>query len=230
MEKRIKVCAFSDIHGRLDFEIEPVDIVLICGDIVPLYYQNSNKVSKDWLIEEFIPWCNSLPCEHVFLIAGNHDWLFQNKPDDVNGLFESEEKITYLNCDFAEYNGITIYGTPLCHVFGNWAFMIPDDDQRKIYDDVVSTGRKIDILMSHDAPYGVSDVLMQKDCPWATGDHIGNKPLAGFIEKTQPKIVVKGHLHSTNREPEYLNESKVLSVSLLDEDYRMVYNPQYFTI
>jgi Icc-related predicted phosphoesterase len=108
--------------------------------------------------------------------------------------------------------------------------MIPDDGQDKIYDDVVSTGRKIDILMSHDAPYGVSDVVMQKDCPWATGEHIGNKPLAGFIEKTQPKIVVKGHLHSTNREPEYLNESKVLSVSLLDENYRMVYEPQYFEI
>jgi Icc-related predicted phosphoesterase len=108
--------------------------------------------------------------------------------------------------------------------------MIPDDDQDKIYDEEVKTGKKIDILMSHDAPYGVSDVLLQKDCPWATGEHIGNKPLARFIERTQPRIVVKGHLHSTNREVEYLGDSKVFSVSLLDENYRMVYNPQYFEI
>ena len=230
MDRKIKVCAFSDMHGRMDFKIEPVDIVLICGDIVPLYYQRSDSLSCQWLEEEFIPWCKELPCEHVFLIAGNHDWLFQNKPEEIGKIFDKEDKVTYLNCEFAEYEGVTIYGTPLCHIFYNWAFMIPDEDQDGIYDNVVNTGRKIDILMSHDAPYGVSDVLMQKDCPLATGEHIGNKPLARFIERTQPKVVVKGHLHSTNREPEYLKESKVLSVSLLDDNYRMVYNPQYFTI
>jgi Icc-related predicted phosphoesterase len=108
--------------------------------------------------------------------------------------------------------------------------MIPDDDQDKIYDEEVKTGKKIDILMSHDAPYGVSDVLLQKDCPWATGEHIGNKPLARFIEQVVPKINLHGHLHSTNHEKEMYGDTEVYNVSLLDENYRMVYNPQYFEI
>ena len=108
--------------------------------------------------------------------------------------------------------------------------MIPDDDQRRIYEEDASSGKEIDILLSHDAPYGVSDVLLQKNCPWANGEHIGNKPLARFIERAQPRIVVKGHLHSTNREVEYLGDSKVFSVSLLDENYRMVYEPTYIEI
>lgn len=230
MKRKIKVCAFSDMHGNLDFEIKPVDIVLIAGDVVPLYIQHSNEDSITWLIEVFIPWCTKLPCEHVFLIAGNHDRIFERKPSLIKELFDKEEKITYLNCEFAEYNGITIYGTPLCHIFGNWAFMIPDEEQDEIYNKVINGGKKIDILLSHDAPYGVSDVLLQKDCPWATGEHIGNKPLARFIERAQPRIVTKGHLHSTNRKVEYLGDSKVFSVSLLDENYRMVYKPHYFTI
>jgi len=230
MEKKTKICAFSDMHGKLDFEIEPVDIVLICGDIIPLTYQRNNNLSKLWLEEDFIPWCNDLPCERVFLIAGNHDFYLERKPDEVKELFDKEEKITYLNCEFAEHNGLTIYGTPLCHIFYNWAFMIPDEDQDKIYDEEVKTGKKIDILMSHDAPYGVSDVLLQKDCPWATGEHIGNKPLARFIEQVVPKINLHGHLHSTNHEKEMHGDTEVYNVSLLDENYRMVYNPQYFEI
>lgn len=230
MEKKIKICAFSDMHGNLDFEIKPVDVVLIAGDVIPLYIQHSNEDSIMWLIEDFIPWCNKLPCEHVFLVAGNHDFIFERKPNVIKELFDKEDKITYLNCGFAEYKGVTIYGTPLCHIFGGWAFMIPDDDQRRIYEEDASSGKEIDILLSHDAPYGVSDVLLQKNCPWANGEHIGSKPLAEFIEKAKPTICLHGHLHSTNHKKELLGWSRVYNVSLLDENYRMKYKPQYFTI
>jgi Icc-related predicted phosphoesterase len=230
MKRKIKVCAFSDMHGNLDFEIKPVDIVLIAGDVVPLFIQNYSEDSLIWLSDVFIPWCNKLPCKHVFLVAGNHDWVFERKPDEVSELFSSEDKITYLNCEFAEYDGITIYGTPLCHKFYNWAFMIPDEEQDEIYNEVINGGKKIDILMSHDAPYGVSDVLLQKNWPWATGEHIGCKPLAKFIEKTQPMFSVHGHLHSTNHKKEMFGNTKIYNVSLLDENYKMVYKPHYFTL
>ena len=36
----IKVCVISDLHGNLP-ELEPSELILICGDIVPLRFQNS---------------------------------------------------------------------------------------------------------------------------------------------------------------------------------------------
>ena len=37
----MKICAISDLHGFLIDYIEPCELVLICGDIVPLYMQHS---------------------------------------------------------------------------------------------------------------------------------------------------------------------------------------------
>jgi predicted phosphohydrolase len=39
-----------------------------------------------------------------------------------------------------------------------------------------------------------------------------------------------GHLHTSNREEEMFGNTKVYNVSLLDEDYKMVFKPQYFEI
>ena len=68
----MKICAFSDMHGQLDFKIEPCDIVIICGDIIPLRIQSFTGPSEVWLRDVFIPWCTNLPCEKVLFIAGNH--------------------------------------------------------------------------------------------------------------------------------------------------------------
>ena len=88
----------------------------------------------------------------------------------------------------------------------------------------------VDILMTHDAPYGVTDILLQKECRWANGKHIGNKPLAKAIMNKKPKIVLHGHLHSTSREFETLGTSKVTNCSLKDEFYNPIYSPIYFKL
>lgn len=68
----MRICAFSDMHGQLEFKVEPCDIVMICGDILPLKIQNFTDPSEDWLRDVFIPWCTNLPCEKVLFVAGNH--------------------------------------------------------------------------------------------------------------------------------------------------------------
>lgn len=226
----MKICAFSDMHGNLDFKIEPCDIVLIGGDIVPLKIQMSSDKSEEWFITEFIPWCNNLPCEKVVFIAGNHDWWWMRHPDRVRLALQGQDKITYLDCEIFEYQGKVIFGTPLCKPFGRWAFMESYEEQDKRYSRYVDVIGKIDIILSHDAPYGVSDVLLQKDCWWADGGHIGNESLKKLIEKAQPMMNLHGHLHSTNHKKEMLGDTEVYNISLLNEDYDMVYEPQYFEI
>lgn len=67
----ISICAISDLHGYLP-KVEPCDLVLICGDIVPLRIQERTKDSYKWFSTEFKEWAMDLPCDKVIFIAGNH--------------------------------------------------------------------------------------------------------------------------------------------------------------
>lgn len=227
----MKICAFSDMHGQLDFKVEPCDIVLIGGDIVPLEIQSYSTPSEKWFKTVFIPWCNNLPCEKVVFIAGNHDWFLLRHPDRMRLMLkENGDKVVYLDCEIFEYQGKVIFGTPWCKPFGRWAFMESYEEQDARYARYLDIIGNIDIILSHDAPYGISDVLLQKDCHWADGSHIGNKSLRKLVDASNPSLVLHGHLHSTSREAEMLNETKVYSISLLDENYKMVYEPTYINL
>jgi predicted phosphohydrolase len=221
----MKICAFSDMHGQYDFKVEPCDIVLICGDIVPLKIQKYTDDTEVWIKTFFIPWCNNLPCEKVVFIAGNHDFYFERHPDRVKRLLEGQDKIVYLDCESYEYKDKIIYGTPWCKPFYNWAFMEETSKSDERYKDV----QHIDILMSHDASYGVSDVLLQ-NCWWADGTHIGNLALRTLLDRTNPSLYVFGHLHSCQHERRLHNDTSVFCVSLLDENYKMTYEPLYFNL
>lgn len=73
------ISCISDLHGYLPIYpspywegIEECELLLICGDILPLHCQSKAIESRLWLIDEFKPWAASLPVEQVFFIAGNH--------------------------------------------------------------------------------------------------------------------------------------------------------------
>lgn len=216
------ICAISDLHGNLNFNIDKCDLLLICGDIVPLNIQMNHKKSRKWIVNDFDKWCNSQPCDKVLFIAGNHDMCMENHTVFYEKIFSVSNKVTYLYNSEYVYNNIRIYGTPFCKRFGNWAFN--SDKLETIYS---SIPKGLDILITHDAPYGTTDVVLQKD-NWNTGEHLGNIPLREAIIEKTPKLVFHGHIHSSKREFEQLGESLVTNCSLLDEYYNMIYSPIYY--
>ena len=227
----MKICGISDIHGDLSVKIQPCDVLCICGDIVPLEVQVNSKKSKRWIKELFIPWCSKQPCKKVLVVGGNHDFFLWHHPLQMKEMVKEEEKIEYLLNEGYEFEGVKFFGTPLCKEFGYWAFMYPYDEQDRILDKALEEwGKNIDVLLTHDSPYGVSDIILDKSCPWATDEHIGNKSLEAFIIKTAPKLHLHGHLHSTNHDEEILGVTKVYCVSILGEQYTVQYEPQYFDI
>ena len=140
--------------------------------------------------------------------------------------------MTYLEDSQYDYKGLDgktyyIYGTPWCQVFGRWAFMASDPALEEIYSKIP---KDLDILMTHDQPYGYGDVLLQKDCPWANGEHIGNKTLLEAIDKRCPKYQFNGHLHSCSHEAIDIDGTVHYNVSLKDESYQPVYEPLYLNI
>ena len=218
----MKILGISDLHGTLPkITNEEFDVLCICGDLFPLKIQNNIPRCKSWLEKKFIKWCESILCDHVLLIAGNHDKCFERTfRNDIDSIFKNT-KIHYLENDLIEIDGIKFYGTPYCTIFGNWAFMRDDENLSIIFDNIPEN---IDVLLTHDAPYGTSDVCLQKES-WITEGHLGNKPLRDAIITKSPKFNFHGHLHSSNHSAELLNNTEVYNVSLLDEKYKLTYNP-----
>lgn len=231
----MKCICLSDLHGTLlpvEDYFEPCELVCICGDISPLNIQANHKKMRKWLVNDFKPWCESLPCNKVIFIAGNHDDICKNL-DFMYAQFPKEGKVTYLFHESYIYTSsegkeYSIFGTPYCKLFGNWAFMEIDNKLVELYKDIPEN---LDILMTHDAPYGVSDIILQEDCPWYDGKtHIGNKPLSQEILRKIPKVVLHGHLHSTSRIFEEWGYSKVANCSIKDEHYNPIYDPLIFEL
>lgn len=225
----MKIAAISDTHGvylgnAMD-SVKDIDILLIAGDTADLYTQKSIDGSREFYEKNFIPWTQKLDTKHIVMVAGNHDFFLEACPKEFRKMIEGTN-ITYLENEYCEIDGITIYGTPLCHKFYNWAFMPDDDTQIDIYKKTMDD-RNIDILLAHDAPYGCSDICW--DSSWGR-EHIGSEILRDIVHIKNPTYLIHGHLHSSNHEEEILGDTKVYNVSLVGEDYMQKYKPLIFEI
>ena len=229
----MKICSISDLHGNLvcypsDYwkDLWECEVLFICGDILPLEVQHDMIKSIEWLTEEFIPWAESLPVEKVFFIAGNHDFWFERNDVAAHKLFPQSQKVTYLKNELVEYissqdsKTYKIFGSPYCKPFGLWAFMRSADLLIKKFNEIPEN---VDILFTHDAPYGTSDVCVESK--WSKGEHIGNHQLRDIIIDRKPRYNFHGHLHSSNHEEEMLGETRVYNTSILDERYLIMYDP-----
>ena len=76
----MKICVTSDLHGNLP-TIEECEMLLICGDILPLKIQMNHRKSKKWLLNEFKEWIKSQPVKQTVFIAGNHDFYCDSQEE-----------------------------------------------------------------------------------------------------------------------------------------------------
>lgn len=223
----MKIVALSDMHGQLNVDVESCDIVCICGDIVPLSVQRNDSFTFQWLRERFIPWCNDIECEHVLLVGGNHDFGLYNRPDLVKKEFEGtkihylfDEEFIYTDEEGKEFK---FYGSPWCHQFYNWAFMnYTDEELLDVFDNIPND---VDVLLTHDAPYGYSDIVEHKP------EHIGCPALRDKVLEKCPRILFHGHLHTADHEEVVMpNGTSVYNVSILNEAYHIAYKPLILNI
>jgi Icc-related predicted phosphoesterase len=54
--------------------------------------------------------------------------------------------------------------------------------------------------------------------------------LKKFLEAAKPTLNIHGHLHTTNHNVEKLGDTDVYCVSILDENYEIAFEPQYFEL
>ena len=222
MLKQFTISAFSDCHGYIPSEIPACDILCIAGDISPLYIQTILPEMVSWIDTTFIPAINKLNCRQVFLVAGNHDFVFENEKhkNQILDLFKTKcPKLTYLENEFGSYEDLIIYGSP--NVIGpfGWAF----------YDEKLESIKKtynklplVDIAIFHQPLwFGENGKVLQNEYSPA---NYGSKILDDIVNERKPALVLTGHVHSGNHAVVDVNSrTKAVNVSIKNEDYVVDY-------
>lgn len=216
------VCAISDLHGQLPKAIPPCDLLLVAGDVCPDRFSGVQaKTNPDrqlqWFENEFVSWAEDQPAEFIVVTWGNHDWCGHLVPNGQRG-----KRVDIVSDAPMLINGIKLWFTPWSNEFMGWAWMKRHADLAEVYAKIPDD---VDILVSHQPPYGCGDVYPDP----VKMAHIGSSELLHRIEQIKPRIVVCGHLHGGHGTYQH-GETTIYNVSLLDEGYNMKYAPTMFTL
>lgn len=230
----MNIIASSDFHGQLPYITEKFDLFLVPGDVCPTH-DHFYSFQKEWLMTTFAEWVKTLPFANpwskVILTPGNHDFGLERmtRAELTELEMKCEGRLKILRHDMYEFefpvsdglDSLTIFGTPYCSIFDNWAFMINDESLDKKFSQIPEG---VDILMSHDSP-NIGKLGAILEGPWKN-DNTGNAVLAKHIERIHPKLFVSGHFHSGNHELQTIFDGvKAANVSYVDEDYYPAYQP-----
>src|SRR5579875_1559304 len=170
----MNITFISDTHNKNAFFThylkEGGDVIVCCGDI-------TNKGEEPELIR-FIKWYDQLPFRHKILIAGNHDFIFEQAPTVAQRLLKATN-IIYLQNEATTIDGIKFYGSPITPYYFNWAFNRHRGEEIKKYWDKIPADTNV--LITHGPPYGILDKTTK-------GINAGCAELLKVVQRIKPQI------------------------------------------
>lgn len=211
----ILITVIADMHGQL-IDIPSCDILLLAGDICPNFTWDKHidaVKQSNWLNTKFRKWLDKIPVKHAIGVAGNHDWVFQI------GSIPTDLRWKYLQDESTMVDGLKIYGTPWQPEFCNWAFNLSEYHLRKKF---LKIPDGLDILLCHGPPLGFGDKVYEDGD--GIGNHLGSESLRIAIERTKPKWCMFGHIHTGSHKINEWNGTKLVNVSLVDEQYNIAWD------
>lgn len=209
-----RITLISDTHTKhRQLELPRGDVLVHAGDLM-------NSGYSFYEIEDFCKWFESQNYDECIFIAGNHDRLFEDKPEEVAEILDAYG-ITYLQ-DSQHTVGeewdddkFTVWGSPWQPEFYNWAFNLPRRGPGlQMKWNQIPEG--LGILVTHGPPQEILDV---SGPPY-------NEPLLGCellrvrVDEVKPKIHVFGHIHGSYGY-KYLNGTHFFNAAVLGEDYKL---------
>lgn len=173
------VCT-SDTHTRhSSLPVPEGDVFIHAGDFT------SRGELKD--VARFNGFLNGLSHRHKIVIAGNHDFAFEENL----GLARSAlTGAVYLQDSEIEIEGIRIYGSPWQPRFYDWAFNLERGPALKAKWDLIPEG--VDVLVTHGPPRGHGDAAPR---PFGAPELVGCMDLLEAVRRVKPKYHVFGHIH-----------------------------------
>ena len=198
----MKLVCFADTHGY-SFSLPDGDVLIFAGDF-------SSFGTEEEAIK-FVERLRRFKHKYKIVVAGNHDRIFENEPDNAKKIFSD---IIYLQDSSVVIEGYIFYGTPWSREFNRWAFNLPEEKLKEKFSLIPS---KIDVLITHAPPFSICDKDMY-------GNNLGEKPLLEKVKKTEFKYHIFGHIHQGYGK-KIINKKTFLNVSLVDDRYRLVNQP-----
>lgn len=213
----MKVICISDTHSKhlqiperyLANETGDISMIIHAGDMSGRGYPTE--------IDNFLKWYDGLNFKHKILIAGNHDFYFEERSQgEIRAMLAKYPNIIYLNDSGIEIEGIKIWGSPVQPWFYNWAFnrkgdeIIPHWD--KIPDDT-------NILITHGPIRGYLDMT-------AGGEAAGCPRLRTRVEQLKDlKLHVSGHIHEGYGRYDFDSGAVYVNASTVNYRYEPVHVP-----
>jgi hypothetical protein len=224
----MRIVALSDQHGHLP-RIPPCDLLIIAGDVCPDRFGpflaiHAPEQQKAWFDRHVRQWLADAPATHKMMTWGNHDWCGErcsfrrDSPGEASSTdlqILVDEGVT-LPIDDGQ---VLVWMTPWSNQFMGWAFMKPPRELADVYAQIPEG---VDILVSHQPPYGYGDRYL--DVGSGKIEHLGSPELLAAIDRVRPKLVICGHIHDGYGRTEY-DGIPIYNVTLVDEQYRLVHAP-----
>jgi Icc-related predicted phosphoesterase len=171
-------------------------------------------------IEEFLSWYNELPYKYKIVIAGNHDYFFQDAPEyEIEAVLAKYPNVIYLNDSGVDIEGIKIWGSPVQPYFHGWAFNRKGDEIKKHWDLIPLD---TNILLTHGPIKGYLDKTksdFNAGCPFL---------LEKMNELRDLKLHQCGHIHEAYGMFQLADGPLLLNASVLNLQYNMVNPPITF--
>jgi Icc-related predicted phosphoesterase len=172
----IKIIAISDTHGaHLGLDIPDGDILVHAGDLTA-----TGTLPQ---VADFNRWLGRLPHAHKVVVAGNHDFCFQDQSREARALLT---EALYLQDERATVESLRFYGSPWSTQFFDWAFMLPRGPQIRAKWELIP--EDTDVLVTHGPPWGHGDMTDR-------GERVGCRDLLEVVERVRPKLHIFGHIH-----------------------------------
>jgi Icc-related predicted phosphoesterase len=204
----MRIVVISDLHGlcrKMEHPIPEGDVLIVAGDIT--------NCGELYQLENFNYWLSELPHTHKCIIAGNHDWCFDN-------FQKSEAKSILTDCIYLEnseviIDGIKFYGSPISPFFMSWAFNMERGERIKKYWDAIPYDTNV--LITHGPVYNILDNI--------DGQHVGCVDLRKrVLELPMLKVHICGHIHDAYGTKKYKG-IQFVNASICTEQYKPINKP-----
>lgn len=198
----------SDTHGcHRQLILNSGEVLVHCGDFT------KHGTLED--VEDFAQFIAAQDFKYKLVIAGNHDWCFEDERCHAAEACLAYYGIHYLNDSGVELEGIKFWGSPIQPAFGNWAFNCERGEEICKHWSLIP--KDTDILITHGPAFGILDECYD-------GFKVGCTELLEAIEQIQPKLHACGHIHEAYGVHEHKGMIFVNACSL-NEYYELVNPP-----
>jgi Icc-related predicted phosphoesterase len=211
----MRLILISDTHGQHDkVNLPEGDILIHSGDLTMSGSLDELAKVADWFKKQTDRY------QQIVTIAGNHDFCFEDHRQKKARDMMLEAGVYYLQNSAVTIQGLKFYGSPMTPWFSDWAFNVDRGLKIKRFWDAIPGDT--DVLITHGPPHKILDRIQD-------GISAGCDDLLTRVLEVKPKIHTFGHLHGGRGEYE-LNGTKFYNSTVVDESYKVVYNPFEVTI